>query len=169
MESTTSQYIKVRESSIHNKGIFASRDIPKGTKIIEYVGEKITKADADRRADIVLEESKNSKTRGAVYIFILNNRYDIDGNVPYNTAKYINHSCSPNCETEIINGKIWIIAIKDIKKGEELSYDYCYGLDNYEEHPCRCGCPNCIGYIVAEEHWPKLKTILKNRSAMAIA
>lgn len=164
MKPVTSEYIRVSRSGIHNKGVFAAKDIPKGTKVIEYVGEKITKAVSDKRADRDIDLNKeNPDENGAVYIFELNKRYDIDGNVPYNTAKYINHSCNPNCETDIIRGKIWIIAIKDIKNGEEITYDYGYDLDNWEDHPCKCGSDNCIGYIVREEDWPKLKRILAKK------
>ncbi|RME55377.1 SET domain-containing protein-lysine N-methyltransferase [Candidatus Woesearchaeota archaeon] len=148
--------IIIKKSSIHNKGVFASRDIAKGTKVIEYVGEKITKKEAEKRALKKLNKHKKNPDQGAVYIFELNSRYDIDGDVPYNDAKYINHSCNPNCETQIINNRIWIVAIKDIKKGEEITYNYGYDLDSYKDHPCKCGSKNCIGYILAEEHWPKL-------------
>ena len=95
--------------------------------------------------------------QGLVYIFELNKRYDIDGNVSYNTAKYINHSCAPNCEPEIIRGHIWIIALRNIMKGEELTYNYGYGFEDYQDHECRCGSDNCIGYILGEEYWPKLR------------
>ena len=157
MKKTTSPHIIVRKSCIHNNGIFAKKDIPKGTKIIEYVGEKITKKEAEKRENIVLKESKTSETKGAVYIFELNKKYDIDGYPLYNTARWINHSCEPNCETCIIDNHIWIIALRDIKKGEELSYDYGYSLDDFEEHPCKCGCKSCVGYIVSEEHREKIK------------
>lgn len=156
-------FIKEKTSGIHNKGIFASRFIPKGTKIIQYVGERISKEESEKRADMVLEESKNNKEKGAVYIFELNKKYDLDGNVPYNTARFINHSCDPNCESENIDEEIWIIAIKNINKGEELTYNYGYDVDNFEEHPCLCGSSNCVGYIVDESQWSKLsKTLKKN-------
>jgi len=158
IKKTTSPYITVRSSSIHNKGIFAKTDIPEGTQILEYVGEKITKKQSDDRYDSQLEKhKKNSAADGAVYIFELNKRYDIDGNVSWNTAKYINHSCSPNCDPEIIRGQIWIVALRDIKKGEELSYNYGYDLEDWTEHPCRCSAKNCVGYIASEDLWPKLK------------
>ena len=159
-----SKYIVLRNSAIHNKGVFARVNIPKGTQIIEYVGDKITKKESDRRAEIALQRAKYKKNKGAVYIFTLNKRYDIDGDVPYNTAKFINHSCDPNCETEIIDNRIWISSIKNIKKGEEISYDYGYDIDNYKEHPCKCGSKNCTGYIVSEEKRPKLRKILKNKN-----
>jgi SET domain-containing protein len=80
--------------------------------------------------------------------------------VSWNLAKYINHSCDPNCETDIIRGKIWINAIKDIKKGEELTYDYGYDMDCYEDHPCRCDSKNCVGYIVRSNlRWRVLRKI----------
>lgn len=163
MKTTTSPYIVVKRSSIHSNGVFAKKDIPKGTKIIEYVGEKITKAESDKRADMILEDSKKCKEKGAVYIFQINKKYDIDGSVSWNTARFINHSCDPNCETEDDDGHIWIMAIKNIKKGEELSYDYCYDLDSYEDHPCRCGSKNCCGYIVVEGKRAKLKKMLEKK------
>lgn len=156
-----SRLIKVRNSGIHNKGVFAKKDISKGTKIIEYVGEIITKAESDKRAEEQLKSSKNHTKDGGVYIFELNKKYDIDGKVKWNPAKYINHSCNPNAETENIKGHIWIIALKDIKKSEEITYNYGYALEDYQEHPCLCGSKNCVGYIVAEEHWSKLKRKLK--------
>ncbi len=163
MEPTKSEYIEVRTSSIHNKGIFAAKDIPKGTKIIEYVGEKITKKESEKRCEEILDNSKRNPESGAVYIFEYNKHYDIDGNVPYNTAKYINHTCEPNCEAEIEDKKIWIKAIREIKKGEELSYNYGYDLDDYENHPCKCGKPRCIGYIADEDKWPKLKKLIESK------
>lgn len=152
-----SEYAVIKESKIHNKGVFAKKDIPKGTKIIEYIGEKITKSESQKRAEKQFKKSKNHTVDGGVYIFELNRKYDIDGKVPWNPAQYINHSCSPNCEVEIIKGKIWITSLRKIKKDEELSYNYGYDLDEYKEHPCVCGSKNCVGYIVAEEHWKKIK------------
>ncbi len=143
------EWVRVRVSRIHGRGVFAKVDIPSGTRIIEYVGEKITKSESDRRAEKVLEKAK-AKGTGAVYIFQLNKRYDIDGNVSWNPARYINHACETNCESDVIRGHIWIIATKEIKKGEELFYDYGYNLDNWEEHKCLCGKKSCIGYIVAK-------------------
>ncbi len=163
MRKTKSQFIKVRKSGIHNKGVFAKKDIPKGTRIIEYIGEKITKAEADKRAEKVIKEHQKKEKKGSVYLFELNKKYDIDGYPKYNLARWINHSCNPNAEVEIIKGHIWIIAIKDIKKGEEISYDYGYDLEDFEEHPCKCGAKNCVGYIVSEEYIPKLKKILAER------
>jgi uncharacterized protein len=150
-------FVCVRKSKVHGTGVFALKDIPKGAKVIEYVGRKITKRESDDVFDKQFAKyEKNKKKYPGVYLFELNKKYDIDGDVSWNPAKYINHSCEPNCETDIIKGQIWIISIKNIKKGEEISYDYGYDLENYKDHPCWCGSKNCVGYIVAEEHWPKL-------------
>ena len=149
--------IIINKSNIHNTGVFAKKDISKGTKIIEYVGEIISKKEADKRAEEQLKKSNNHTSDGGVYIFELNKKYDIDGNVPWNKAKSINHSCDPNAETEDIQGHIWILALKDIKKGEEITYNYGYNFKDYQEHPCNCGSKNCAGYILAEKHWKKLK------------
>lgn len=154
------KYIYKKQSPIHGSGIFAKIKILKSTRIIEYVGEKITKAEADRRGPKLVEYAKKHKQVGAVYIFVLNKKYDIDGHVEYNTAKYINHSCVPNCEVSIVRGHIWIIALRDIEKNEELFYNYGYDMDTYNDHPCLCKAPHCPGFITAEEHWPKLKKIL---------
>ena len=97
-----------------------------------------------------------------VYVFELNQRYDIDGDFPYNHARLINHSCDPNCEVEIVNNRLWISAIKNIKKGTELSYNYGYSYDtDYVDHICKCGSPKCVGYILDDVHWSKLKKKIK--------
>ena len=162
MQNTTSEWIEVKKSKIHNLGVYAVKDILKGTKIIEYVGRKISKQESDEIYEKTLEISKsNSDYLGSVYIFTLNKNYDIDGNVYWNTARLINHSCDPNCETDIIKGVIWITSIKNIKKGEEIFYDYGYDLSDYENHPCKCESKNCIGYITNQENWIKLRKKLK--------
>lgn len=158
---TSSPYVIKRRSSIHGYGIYARKDIPKGARVIEYVGERVTHRESEKRADRDIFASQADAEHGAVYIFVLNKRYDIDGNVSYNTAKYINHSCDPNCETEIIRGKIWIIALRDIPKGEELSYNYGYDLDDWEKHPCLCQTDKCMGYIASEELWPRLRKLIE--------
>ena len=134
---------KVRRSKIDNLGLYAAKDIKKGSKIIEYKGKVIT----------VLEAEENPKYDNgkAIYLFNLNNRYDLDGDFAYNTARLINHSCDPNCEVEGKGLKLWISSIKDINKNEELTYDYGFSFDeNYKDFPCKCGSKNCCGYIVRE-------------------
>lgn len=158
-EPTTSEWIEVKSSKIHRHGIFAAKDIPKDTRIIQYVGNVIPKKTAGEIVDETVEKySKDREGEGGVYIFELNRDYDIDGNVKWNTAKNINHSCNENCEGDIKNNEIWIKALKDIKKGEELGYDYGYAFDSdYKDHPCLCGSGKCAGYIIAKEQRIKLR------------
>ena len=156
MKKTTSPYVAVKKSGIHSKGIFAKKDILKDTRIIEYVGEKVTKLESERRALIPLNLSRKNKTFGSVYLFEINKRHDIDGKVDYNTARFINHSCNPNCETHLVRGRVWIVSIRNITKGEELCYNYGYSLEDYQEHECKCGAHNCVGYILDEKHWHKI-------------
>lgn len=156
--------ITVKGSSIHHKGVFAARKIKKGEKIIEYIGEKISKKESIRRGDIVLEESQGSKTKGAVYIFNLTKKHDLDGNVPHNDARYINHTCAPNCEAiQDKDDKVWIVATEDIKTGAELSYNYGYDFEDFEDNKCRCGSSKCVGYILDEKYWSRLEKSKKRR------
>ena len=149
--------IVVKKSSKHGKGVFSTKEIKKNTKIIQYIGEKISKAEGDRRSALRIKRFLNSKKTGSVYIFELNKKYDIDGSLIKNKARYINHSCDPNCEVDIIRGKIWISSIRNIKKGEELTYDYGYEFDkeDYKDHICKCGSRKCIGYIISSDDWKK--------------
>ena len=132
IQSKASPWVFVERSGIHGNGVFAYRNIPKGTKIIQYKGEKVLKRDSDARFD---RDEKN----GTTYMFELNNKYYIDGLDKGSDAIYINHACKTNCEIEIENNEIWIIAEKNIKKGEELHYDYAFDYDVADDHPCRCG------------------------------
>ena len=138
--------INFRGSAIDRLGGFSRTDIPVGARVIEYVGERIAKAESRQRC-----EANNE------YIFTLDDEHDLDGNVPWNPARLLNHSCAPNCEAELDEDRIWIVALRDIKEGEELTFNYGYDLENYREHPCRCGAPGCVGYIVAEEFFEQLR------------
>ena len=138
--------LRVGKSRIHGQGVFAAQNITKGTRILPYLGEKISPQEATRRI-----------AQGNTYIFFFDDHYDIDGKVPKNKAQYINHSCDPNCVSDIIDGQIWILAFRDIRKGEELHYDYGYELEGYEERPCRCGAQHCCGYILDQEYWGLLR------------
>ena len=155
---------KVKNSKIHGHGVFATKDIKKNTKIIQYIGEKVSRSEGNKRSEKRINKYLNSSKTGSVYIFELNNRYDIDGSPLYNKARYINHSCDPNCEVDIIDNKIWISSIKRIKKGEELSYDYGYSFDkdDYKDHICKCSSPKCIGYIISSDEWNKFLKHLRN-------
>ncbi len=154
---------KIKNSSIHASGVFATKIIKKNTKIIEYIGEKVTRAEGNRRSEQRLKKYLNSNKTGSVYIFELNSKFDIDGSPSYNKARYINHSCNPNCEVDIIDGKIWIIAIKKINKGDELTYDYGYEFDkdDFRDHVCKCGEKKCIGFIISENDRLKYLKFLK--------
>ncbi len=153
---------EVRKSTIHGNGVFAACDIKEGERIIEYLGEKIDKEESNRRGLENEEKSKKSGC-GAVYIFELDDEYDIDGNFEYNDARFINHACRTNCEAVNEDDTIWIYATRDIKKGEELLYNYGYALEHFLDHPCKCGFPECVGYIVAVEDRLKLKKLLKGK------
>ena len=139
-----------RPSCIQGLGVFARREISAGTMIIEYVGEEISKEESVRRC-----EANNQ------YIFAIDDEHDIDGNVGWNPAKFINHSCSPNCEAELIDGHIWIVASRAIRVSEEITFNYGYDLANFRDHPCRCGSPACVGYMVAEEFFDDVREIFK--------
>ncbi len=150
---------KLKKSKVHGSGIFATKDIQKGKRIIEYIGEKVPRSEGNKRSEKRIKKYLGSEKEGSVYIFELNSKYDIDGSPLYNKARYINHSCNPNCEVDIIDGKIWISSIKKIKKGEELNYDYGYEFDkdDYKDHVCMCGSKECIGYIISSDQWHRLK------------
>ena len=134
---------KEKRSKIDNRGLYAADDIKKGTKIIQYKGKIIT----------IKESETNPKYDNdkAIYLFNINKRFDLDGDFKFNIARLINHSCEPNCEVDGIGYKLWVYAIKDIKKNEELTYDYGFSFDkDYRQFPCKCGSKNCVGYIVRE-------------------
>jgi SET domain-containing protein len=154
--------VEVRQSRIHSKGLFARCAIRRGTRVIEYVGEKVPKAVGSRIADRDLERAKGSKSRGKVYLFELDSEYDLDGSVPWNLARYANHSCDPNCEALVTGGRVWITALRPIEAGEEITFDYGYPFEAYREHPCRCGAPRCVGWIVARKEHKKLKRAIED-------
>src|SRR6266850_6498369 len=117
--------VRIGNSRIDGQGLFAAQDNTKGTQIIAYIGEKITRKESARRLET-----------GNAYIFHLNYRYALDGQTLANTARYINHSCDPNCEVEKTSDTIWIVALRDIAAGEELSYNYGYDARKFQDNPC---------------------------------
>ena len=136
---------RVKKSNIdrNGQGLYATKDIKAGTRIIDYVGKIITKKQTG--------ESKKFDNSKPIYLFDLNSRYDLDGNVSWNTARLINHSCLNNCDYEGKGLKIWVNANRDIKMGEELTCNYGFSYDSdYKQFPCKCGSKNCVGYIVRE-------------------
>jgi len=129
----------VRSSQIHAAGCYTTTDIPKGTRIVEYTGPRISK----QLADEMYEDSPTT------YLFGVTDEVVIDG---HGMAMFINHCCDPNCETDDYNDGIWIFAIRDIRAGEELTYDYClYDGDDDDEAPCYCGARTCRGTMYSED------------------
>ena len=141
----------LRKSAIAGRGAFATRKIPKGACIIEYRGERIGQDEADRRYPE--EEGKPHHT----FLFTLDDETVVDAAVKGNAARFLNHSCDPNCEAVIEDERIWIHALRDIAPGTELVYDYQFILDEphtpaaKRRYPCRCGARNCRGTILAKK------------------
>jgi SET domain-containing protein len=142
------EWLELRRSPINGLGAFSIAPIPKGTRVIEYAGEKINNAEADRRYD------DESMPEHHTFLFILTSRTCVDAAYDGNEARFINHSCDPNCETMVDRNRVWIKAIKDIPPGVELTYDYMYDDDpaytakDYLFYRCQCGAANCRGTIV---------------------
>ena len=145
-EPIETEWLVFKESQIHGLGGFAKMDIPRGARVIEYLGEKISKQESVRRC-----EASNQ------YIFALNEQEDLDGNVEWNPARFINHSCAPNCEVEWDGSHIWIVTKREISADEEITFNYGYDLVDYREYPCACGSANCVGYIVAEQFFERVR------------
>ncbi len=132
-------------------GAFATHAIPAGERLIEYAGERLTWAEAEARYPEVDGE------RHHTYLFAIDDDVIIDAAVDGNEARFINHSCAPNCDAVVDHGRIWIETLHDIEPGEELAYDYAYLLD--ERHtpaakrrfPCHCGAITCRGTILAKK------------------
>jgi hypothetical protein len=145
-----SPLMQVRNSDLHGLGVFATQDIKKGTRIIEYIGDHISHAEADRRY-----ESKDDNDNHT-FLFSVDRKLVIDAGVNGNDARYFNHSCDPNCESVIESRRVFIEAIKDIAAGAEMTYDYQIGRErtdppNIDEiYACKCGAKDCRGTML----WP---------------
>jgi len=142
--------VRVRRSRLHGRGMFALRRIRKGTRIIEYVGDRVSHREADLRYE------HKDITDNHTFLFIVDRGIVIDGGMHGNEARFINHSCDPNCESVIEDRRVFIEAIRTIQPGEELTYDYQIGRDK-EDPPnvddifaCRCGAGSCRGSML----WP---------------
>ena len=139
---------EVRHSSIHGNGVFAARRIRKGTAIIEYLGDRVSHAEADERYE------DKSPDDNHTFLFTVDSKTVIDAGVDGNDARYINHGCDPNCESTIEKRRVFIRAIRTIQPGEELSYDYQIERDsddapNVDEiYACRCGAKQCRGSML---------------------
>jgi hypothetical protein len=147
--SKLAQPYEIRRSAIQGRGAFATEDIRKGRRYTEYLGEAISHEEADRRYD-----DDDANGRHHTFLFILDDDTVLDARNTRCDAKYINHSCDPNSETVIEDGHIWVEAIKPIKKGDELLYDYQfefdddYDADDIRYYACRCGSEKCRGTII---------------------
>jgi uncharacterized protein len=142
--------IEVRASYVHGLGVFAARRIAKGTRVIEYLGERVSHAEADRRY-----EDKDASDNHT-FLFIVDDRTVIDAGVDGNEARFVNHACRPNCESIIEDRRVFIDALRTIEPGEELTYDYQIVReaddppDIDEVFACRCGHQGCRGTML----WP---------------
>jgi uncharacterized protein len=142
--------IQVRDSSVHGRGVFATRRIEKGERIMEYLGERVSHEEADRRYES--KEENDSHT----FLFIVDSKTVIDAGVDGNDARFFNHSCDPNCESVVEKRRVYIEAIRAIEPGEEMTYDYqIYKEEGDPENidevfACRCGFANCRGTML----WP---------------
>jgi SET domain-containing protein len=146
---------EVRHSPIHGFGVFAARRIRKGTMVIEYLGDRVTHAQADARYEDKDPDDNHT------FLFTVDAKTVIDAGVNGNEARYINHGCDPNCESTTVNKRIFIAAIRTIQPGEELSYDYQIQRDsddapNVDEvYACRCGALNCRGSMLEAPKKPR--------------
>jgi uncharacterized protein len=155
----TSALIEVRNSPVHGRGVFAVAPIKKGTRIIEYLGDRVSHDAADKRYEDHDENDNHT------FLFIVDKHTVIDAGVGGNDARFINHQCKGNCESVIENRRVFIDATRDIAPGEELGYDYEIGREkddppNVDEiYACRCGSPQCRGTML----WPPKKPEPKRR------
>jgi SET domain-containing protein len=152
-----SPLVEARDSDIHGRGVYAVAPIKKGTRVLEYLGERISHGEADDRYE------QKGGDDGHTFLFIASNRTVIDAGVNGNDARFINHSCNPNCETVIENSRVFIDAIRNIKPGEELGYDYQLTWESTDEpaelalYSCRCGAKKCRGTMLDKEPIDKKK------------
>jgi hypothetical protein len=157
---SSSDLIEVRRSNVHGLGVFAARRIPKGTRIIEYLGERVSHEEADRRYEE--KDANDSHT----FLFIVDSKTVIDAGVDGNDARFFNHSCDPNCESTVEKRRVYIEAIRDIEAGAELTYDYQIHRedddpDNIDEvFACRCGFAQCRGTML----WPTERKQKKSKA-----
>jgi len=159
LAAKAAQLIKVRKSRVHGMGVFALKRIRKGTRIIEYVGDRISHARANRRYDDHDENDNHT------FLFAVDRNVVIDATVDGNDSRFINHSCDPNCESNIENRRVFVDAIKTIEVGAELSYDYQIGRErddppNVDQiYACRCGAKDCRGTML----WPAKRPVSRGK------
>jgi len=142
---------EVRSSPIQGLGGYALEAIPAGVRLIEYAGERLTPAEAE------LRYPDRDGERHHTYLFAIDDTVVVDAAVNGNEARFLNHSCAPNCDAVVDDGRIWIETIHDIEVGEELVYDYAYILAERHSpaakrrYPCRCGAVTCRGTILGKK------------------
>ncbi len=142
---------EVRRSGIHGRGVYATQHIPRHTRIVEYLGERITHEEADARYEAKGQDD------GHTFLFVVSTRLVIDAGVAGNDARFINHSCDPNCDTVIEGDRVFIESLRDIAPGEELGYEYGLTWETTDDprelanYACRCGAESCRGTMLAEE------------------
>jgi SET domain-containing protein len=159
----TSPLIEVRNSPVHGRGVFAVARIAKGTRILEYLGDRVSHEAADARYEDHDENDNHT------FLFIVDKHTVIDAGVGGNDARFINHQCEGNCESVIENRRVFIDATRAIAPGEELGYDYEIGREkddppNVDEiYACRCGSPKCRGTML----WPAKKPAAKKAKPKA--
>ena len=146
MATRSRKLFEVGSSSVHGLGGFASRRILRGTRIIEYVGERLTGAEVEARY-------AHEEDNGHTFIFHVEGDVYVDASRQGNDSRFINHSCQPNCESDVVDGRVYITAIRDIEPGEELTYDYALELEDDPpgsnvHYACRCGSPRCRGTML---------------------
>jgi hypothetical protein len=145
-----------RSSDIHAAGCFSLEDIPRGTVVLEYTGERITKEEGDRRYE----------GRSFTYLFgIGNGNVVIDG---HGMAMFVNHSCRPNCQIDEIAGRIFIKTLRKLKAGEELTYDY-WLYDGDDDAPCYCGSRNCRGSMYSPAELKRMKRVAEKAKKAEVA
>jgi SET domain-containing protein len=141
--------IEVRRSGVHGKGVYAVQPLAKGETVIEYIGEVISWREALRR------HPRDPKDPNHTFYFHIDDQHVIDAGVGGNAARWINHACKPNCEADEDEGRVFIKALRAIRPGEELFYDYGLSIDERytpkvkREYACRCGAPRCRGTMLA--------------------
>src|SRR5262249_55970584 len=148
----------IRSSSLHGAGVYTTSVIGEGTRILEYTGPRLH----TKQADGMYADSE------VTYLFGMDDgKTVIDG---FGMAAFVNHSCRPNCETDQIDDRIWIIALRDIAPGEELTYDYnIYDAEPGEKCPCYCGAVDCLGTMYSEEEVERQDKILRGRKKRRLA
>jgi uncharacterized protein len=153
--------LQVRRSAVHGHGVFARRRIRKGTRIIEYLGERLSHQEADRRYEYKHVADNHT------FLFIVDRRTVVDAGIDGNEARFINHSCDPNCESVIERGHIYIEAVRTIQPGDELNYDYRIARDHTDPpdidaiFACHCGAEGCRGSML----WPRQRNEQRGSAA----